>query len=164
MITIDHRTMRTAIRAHVDQVKAVRQTIAIKGRAEVGTYTAHGREVVASMAQRGKFPLTPTPEMERAATEIVERHAGDAIRRAAQSKRVARVQIQQALMRGAGKLAQLLKERIISGGLGQNTEGWRRVKTRYQFTRGPSRYGIPAAYGIFTGRFLESIRSVWRSR
>ena len=163
MVTIDHRVMRTAIRAHIDQIRAVRGTIAIRGRAEAGSYTAHGREVVASMAQKGKFPLVPTPQMEQKVQEIVERKAGDAIRRAATSKRVAKVQIRQALMAGAEELVRLLRERIIRGGLGVNADGRRRAKTKYQFEHGPSRYGIPAAYGIWSGAFIESIRAVWRS-
>ena len=164
MLTVDHRTMRTAIRAHIDQVAAVRKTIAIQGRAEVGSYTAHGREVVASMGRRGIFPLQVQPSMERAAREIVERKAGDAIRRAAQSRRIAKVQIQKALMAGADELVRLLRQRIVRGGLGTNSEGRRTAKTRHQFFYGPSKYGIPASYGIWSGAFIESIRSVWRSR
>ena len=164
MITIDHRTMRSAIRAHTQQLEAVRKTIAIPGRAEVGTYTAHGREVVRSMAQRGKRPLEPTKAMEQAVADEVERKAKGAIDRAATTRRVARVQIRKALMSGADLLVKALQERIIRGGLGVNAEGYRKFKTKYQFTRGPSRYGIPAAYGILSGAFLESIRSVWRSR
>lgn len=164
MITVNHRIMRTAIQAHIDQIQAVRQTVAIRGRAETGSYTAHGREVVASMAQKGKFPLEPTQQMEDAVRQVVERKAGDAIRRAATTKRVAKVQIRQALMAGAEELVKLLRERIIRGGIGVNAPGRRKAKTKYQFEHGPSRYGIPAAYGIWSGAFIESIRAVWRSR
>lgn len=164
MITIDHRTMRTAIRAHINQVAAVRGTIALPGRAEVGTYTAHGREVVASMSHRGIHPLMPSQAMEHEVRTTVERRGGDAIRRAATSRRIAKVQIRQALMYGADRLVRLLRDRIVRGGLGQNSDSRRRAKTRYQFEHGPSRYGIPAAYGIWSGAFIESIRSVWRSK
>ena len=163
MISIDHAVMRTAIRAHIKRIKAVRGTLSVKGRAEAGSYTAHGREVVASMAERGIYPLAPTTAMHKAVQAVVERKGGEALRRSETSQRVSKVAIRNALMAGAAELVKLLQERIIKGGLGTNAEGYRKAKLRYQFMHGPSQYGMPASYGIWSGAFIRSIRTVWRS-
>lgn len=164
-------------------LEAIGKTLAVHGRGEViagrrrkmaherrnvrlgreGVRTLGGAHIANFLRAKGHDPFKyPTADW-MAVQQGIDSEVAGAIAIAYHTKRPQTDRVRRAIIGAAMDLAELARDRITSGQLGENTKkSARRKAILANMGIATRRYGSPPPYGVLTGRFVESIRWRWR--
>ena len=125
----------------------------------------HGRVVAASLKAMGADPFYLPPSAVAQARGYLRTAHSRAVQEARRTGRDKSLVIRAGVEKGAKFLVAFVKYRIVGGYLGTNSAYTKAMKS-WAIAQGwiSSQYGNPPPFGIFSGRFLASIKSrVFRS-
>ena len=173
-IRLDTRMLRRTARDAANRHKSVRITFKGAGTGEVlvskrrklpweKRRAIHGKAIANMLAAKGHDPFSYPDDVVEESQETISTTYQRAIRRAFRLKRHQLPMIREALRQEAERLAEIARDRVISGKVGRNPPEYRKRKARLvERGRATGEYGTPPPYGVLTGRFVAGFRARWR--
>lgn len=179
VLTVDTSQLERIARQYGGGCEAVNETMRGVGqgvvyvsqrrklRSESGK-PVHGKGIANMLRARGHDPFDVPPNEVAFVNEALRTEGGEAIDAAFRTNRPQTDRMKRLVRAVAAHLAEWSKENIKKGGLGQKKPVGK-PKTYYARLRGKmnagivtGKYGFPPPYGVYSGRFVEGIKSKWQ--
>lgn len=178
-MVVDWRRLSGDLLQQRQQFEAVAATVRDGGVGEVvvsarkkipeekGKKVLHGRDIANLLRRIGHDPFAYPDSVSREAQRFIAEQTNAAVMKAWENVRSYSDQVKAVLYAQAEELATWAAENIAAGGLGKSVGryGKRKAILANQGRRGVTKkYGSPPPVGVYTGRFLDGIRSRWRAK
>ena len=157
----DFRGWQKGFQNSKDATTSVRVSLTDVGAGVVTTTSG----LVATMLRReGGDIFEVPPDMAAHIEQSIARDIKAEMHRAAQTKTNRRAQIRKILREAAKDLLAALIKRVERGNVKKNAPGYahRKLLSQRRGGRVTREYGMPAPWGVRTGRFIAELKAGWR--